>query len=166
MVTSQPGIILVISSLLNQLFEQSTKDAVDCFAAPPNVIELPYDEEDMPQRAIRRRVKTSSKKASTGQTSQLVPVVEPVIQQLGDVTRASVTFAVPVSSELPTSSTAPVLASTIQPHASDLQAVATEPPTPFFTTHHVPEDQAGATAEAIRQAGIMMERVKVVHENS
>ena len=59
-----------------------------------------------------------------------------------------------------------MFASTIQPHASELRAVATEPPTPFFTTHHVPEDQAGAATEAIRQAGIMMERVKVVHENS
>ena len=27
----------------------------------------------------------------------------------------------------------------------------------LFTTHHVPEDQAGAAKEAIRQAGIMME---------
>ena len=42
----------------------------------------------------------------------------------------------------------------------------TEPPTPFFTTHHVSEDQASAAAEAIRQAGLMMERVKTVHENS
>ena len=82
------------------------------------------------------------------------------------MTRASVTFDVPVSSERPTSSTAPVFASTIQPHASELQAAATEPPTPFFTTHHVPESQAAAAAEAIRQAGIMMERVNVVHENS
>ena len=81
------------------------------------------------------------------------------------MTQAYVTFAAPVSSERPTSSTAPVFASTIQPHVSALQAVVTAPSTPFFTTHHVPESQADAAAEAIRQAGIMMERVKVVHEN-
>ena len=40
------------------------------------------------------------------------------------------------------------------------------PTVPFFTTHHVLESQADAAAEAIRQTGIMMERVKVVHENS
>ena len=80
--------------------------------------------------------------------SQSVPVAEPVIQQPEDVTLASVTFAVPVSSERPTSSSAPVFASTIQPHASELQAAATAPPTPFFTTHHVLEDQAVAAAEA------------------
>ena len=114
----------------------------------------------MPLRARR------NKKASAGKTSQSVLAVEPVIQQPEDVTRASVTFADPVSSERPTSSTAPVFASTIQPHASELQAAATGPPTPFFTTHHVPEGQADAATEAIRQAGIMMERVKVVHENS
>ena len=37
---------------------------------------------------------------------------------------------------------------------------------PFFTTHHVPESRVDTAAEAIRQAGIMMERVKAVHENS
>ena len=107
-----------------------------------------------------------SKKASTSKTSQSVPVVELVTQQPEDVTRASVTFAALVSSEIPTSSTAPVFDSTIQPHVSELQAAATAPSTPFFTTHHVLESQADAAAEAIRQVGIMMERVKVVHENS
>ena len=33
-------------------------------------------------------------------------------------------------------------------------------------THHVPEDQAGAANEAIRQAGIMMEQVKAIREAS
>ena len=114
----------------------------------------------MPLRARR------NKKASAGKTSQSVLAAEPAIQQPEDVTRASVTFADPVSSERPTSSTVPVLASTVQLHASELQAAASGPSVPFFTTHHVPESQADAAAEAIRQAGIMMERVKVVHENS
>ena len=66
----------------------------------------------------------------------------------------------------PASSTAPELASTIRPHASDLQADASGPSVPFFATYHVPESQSDAAAEAIRQAGIMMEGVQAVHESS
>ena len=113
-----------------------------------------------------RRGRASSKKASAGQTSQSVPVTEPVIQQSEDVNRASVTFVVPVSSGRPSSSTVPVPASSVQHHALDPQAAATEPSTPFFTTHHVPEDPVSAAKEAIRQAGLMMEQMKVVHEAS
>ena len=36
----------------------------------------------------------------------------------------------------------------------------------LFTTHHVPEDQAGAAKEAIRQAGIMMEQLKTIRDVS
>ena len=36
----------------------------------------------------------------------------------------------------------------------------------LFTTHHVPEDQAGAAKEAIRQAGIMMEQLKTIRDAS
>ena len=36
----------------------------------------------------------------------------------------------------------------------------------LFTTHHVPEDQAGAAKEAIRQAGIMMEQLKTIQDVS
>ena len=56
------------------------------------------------------------------------------------------TFAVPLTSVRPSSSTA-------------------EPPS-FFATHHVPEDQASAAKEAIRQAGIMNEQVKAIREAS
>ena len=56
--------------------------------------------------------------------------------------------------------------SAIQPHASELQATASGPSVPFFTTYHVPESQSDAAAEAIRQAGVMMERMKAVHDNS
>ena len=40
-----------------------------------------------------------------------------------------------------------------------------EPPS-LFATHHIPEDQAGAAKEAIRQAGIMKEQVKAIREAS
>ena len=56
--------------------------------------------------------------------------------------------------------------SVIQPHASELQAAAPRSSAPFFTNYHVPESQSDAAAEAIRQANVMMERMKTVHENS
>ena len=36
----------------------------------------------------------------------------------------------------------------------------------LFKTHHVPEDQAGAAKEAIRQAGIMMEQLRTIRDAS
>ena len=126
---------------------------------PPNVIELPDDDEDVPLRPRK-------KKAIASKTSQSEPAAEPVVQQLEDASKVSVTFADPVSSVRPASSTTPELASTIQPHASDLQTVASGPFVPFFATHHVLESQSDAAPEDIRQAGIMMERVKAVHESS
>ena len=64
----------------------------------------------------------------------------------GNVTRATVSFAVPLTSAHPSSSSA------VQPS--------------LFSTHHVPEDQASAAKEAIRQAGVMMEQVKAIREAS
>ena len=89
-----------------------------------------------------------------------------MIQQSEDLNRASVTVVVPVSSERPSSSTAQVPISSVQHHVSDRQAAVTVPPSLLFVTHHVPEDQASAAKEAIRQAGLMMERMKTVHETS
>ena len=71
---------------------------------------------------------------------------EVLVQEVGDVTRHFVTFAVPLTSARPSLSTA-------------------DPPS-LFATHDVPEDQAGAAKEAIRQAGIMMEQVKAIREAS
>ena len=130
------------------------------FAAPPNVIELTDDDADVPLRPRR------NKKASARKTSQSIPAAEPVVQQPEDVSRASVTFTDPVSRKCPTSSTVPVLASTVQLHSLEFQADVSGPSVPFFTTHHVPKSWAEAAAEAIRQASIMMEGVKVMHENS
>ena len=61
-----------------------------------------------------------------------------------------------MSTGCPSASIAQVLAPSVQLHASD----------PLFVTHHVPEDQVGVSKEAIRQAGLMMEQMKVVHEAS
>ena len=63
-----------------------------------------------------------------------------------NVTRPIVSFAVPLTSARPSSSSA------AQPS--------------LFSTYPVPEDQASAAREAIRQAGVMMEQVKAIREAS
>lgn len=79
-----------------------------------------------------------------------MPRAEPVVQDTGDVNRGSVTFAEPVSSALPSSSTA---------------QAPVDPPS-LFATHHVLEDEVNADREAIRQASIMMEKMKTVRDAS
>ena len=94
----------------------------------------------MPLKA-RKSGKDPAGRATRTASAPEVPVQEGVY-----AARHSVTFAVPLTSVRPSSSTA-------------------EPPS-LFATHHVPEDQAGAAKEAIRQAGIMMEQVKAIQEAS
>uniref|UniRef100_A0A8R7VKN4 Uncharacterized protein n=1 Tax=Triticum urartu TaxID=4572 RepID=A0A8R7VKN4_TRIUA len=120
--------------------DQEMEDAVTSNPAPPHVISLPDDEDEAPLRVRRNR------KASAGETPQSTPAPEAVARDGGDTTRASVTFANPLASARPSTSTV-------------------NPPS-LFATHHVPEDQVGAAKEAIRQAGIMMEQVKVVRDAS
>ena len=117
--------------------------ATDLFTAL-NVIDLPDDDEDEPQRPLGRR----NRKTSAGKTLQSTPVAEPVIQDAGDANRTSVSFAIPLSSARPSSSAA---------------QTPTDPPS-LFAAYPVPEDQAAAAKEAVRQAGIMMEQVKVARE--
>lgn len=69
-----------------------------------------------------------------------------------------------MSTERPSASTAQVPASSVQLHASDPLADSTVPS--LFVSHHVLEDQVSAAKEAIRQAGLMMEQMKVVREAS
>ena len=118
----------------------------ELFAAPPNVITLPDDDEDVPLRPLGRR----NRKTSTGKMPQSTPVTDPVIQEASDANRASVTFVVPLSSAQPSALTAQTLAD----------------PSSLFAAHHIPEDQVGAAKEAIRHANVMMEQMKVVREAS
>ena len=90
----------------------------------------------------------------------------PTIQQSEDAGGASVTFVVPLSSECPAPSIVSVFPSVVQPHASELQAATPGSSALFFTSYPVLDNQSEAAAEAIRQADVMMERVKTVHENS
>nr|XP_020197179.1 rab11 family-interacting protein 4B-like [Aegilops tauschii subsp. strangulata] len=65
--------------------DEVMEDAVTSNTAPPNVIDLPDDDEDVPLRPMGRR----SRKISTGKVPQSTPVTEPVIQETGDANRAS-----------------------------------------------------------------------------
>ena len=78
--------------------------------------------------------------------TQDVPAPETLTVEGDNVTRPSMSFAVPLMSARPSSSSA------AQPS--------------LFSTHHVPEDQASVAKEAIRQAGVMMEKVKAIREAS
>src|SRR3954466_5394578 len=114
--------------------------SIEFFLVAPHVINLPDDHDDEPLRVRRNR------RALAGKTPQSAPASEAVARDGGDTTRASVTFAVPLTSVRPSTSTA-------------------NPPS-LFATYPAPEDQASAAKEAIRQAGIMMEQVKVAREAS
>ena len=83
---------------------------------------------------------------SAGKTAQVVSAPEMLVAEGDNVTRPTVSFAVPLTSARPSSSSAD------QPS--------------LFSTHHVPEDQASAAREAIRQAGVMMEQVKAIRDAS
>ncbi|XBI66003.1 hypothetical protein VPH35_045690 [Triticum aestivum] len=120
--------------------DQEMEDAVTSNPAPPHVIDLPDDDDEVLLRARRDR------RAPASKTPQTTPAPEAAVREGGDTTRVSVTFAEPLTSVRPSTSTA-------------------NPPL-LFATHHVPEDQVGAAKEAICQAGIMMEQVKVVREAS
>ena len=74
-VTSNPGMTFANLSLLSQPFCWSTEFWWSIlFAAPPNVIDLPDDDEDVPLRPMGRR----SRKTSTGKTPQSTPVTDTV----------------------------------------------------------------------------------------
>ena len=104
------------------------------------VIDLPDDEDEEPPRQRR------SKKTSAGKATQDVPAPETLVAEGDNVTRPTVTFAVPLTSARPSSSSA------AQPS--------------LFSTYHVPEDQASVDKEAIRQAGVTTEQVKAIREAS
>ena len=75
-----------------------------------------------------------------------MPAPEILVAEGENVTRPTISFAVPLTSARPSSSSA------AQPS--------------LFSTYPAPEDQASAAKEAIRQAGVMMEQVKAIREAS
>ena len=135
-------------------------------AAPRDVIELPDDEEEVPLKERRRRGRASSGRTTEGQVPQSTSTPETVVQRSGDPARANVSFANPLLTDRPSASTAQVSASPAQLHASDPVIAPTVLPSSLFVTHHTPDDSAGAAKEAILQANLMMEQMKVVHKAS
>ena len=71
-----------------------------------------------------------------------------------------------MSTDRPSASIAQVSASPTQLHALDPVIALTVLPSSLFAAHHTPNDPAGAAKEAILQANVMMEQMKVVHEAS
>ena len=112
-------------------------------APPHDIITLPEDDDDEDEEPLRHR---RSRKASTGKATQDATAPETVVTEGENATRHTVSFAVPLTSAHPASSSA------AQPS--------------LFMTDHVPEDQASAAKEAIRQAGVMMEQVKAIRDAS
>ena len=109
-------------------------------AAPPQVIDLPDDDDNEPLRIGRTR------RPSTDKAPQPAPAPEAAARDGGDAPRASVSFANPLSSAQPSASTANL--------------------TSLFVAYSVPEDEVAAAKEAIHQAGVMMEQVKKAREAS
>ena len=64
--------------------------------------------------------------------------------QSGDLTRATVSFANPVSTDCPSASISQVPASPAQLHASDPMIAPTVTPSWLFATHHNLDDPIGA----------------------
>ena len=93
-------------------------------------------DDDEDEEPLKRRMR---RKASASRATQDVTVPETQVAEEENTTRHTVSFADPLTSA---------------------------PQPSLFTTHHVPEDQAGAAKEAIRQAGIMMEQLKTIRDAS
>ncbi|XBH85515.1 hypothetical protein VPH35_073419 [Triticum aestivum] len=93
-------------------------------------------DDDEDEEPLARR---KSRKTPASKVPQDVTAPETLTVEEENTTRHTVSFANPLSS-------------------------AQQPS--LFTTHHVPEDQAGAAKEAIRQAGLMMEQLKTIRDAS
>nr|XP_020170366.1 uncharacterized protein LOC109755900 [Aegilops tauschii subsp. strangulata] len=116
--------------------DEEMEDAVTSKAAPQNVIELPDDDEDVPQKPTGRRGRTSGRRAPASKTPQSTPGTEPAIQQSGDLNQTSILKLLRLIHRL------------------------------HFSPPIMSQDQVSAAKEAIRQAGLMMEQMKVVREAS
>ncbi|XP_044393690.1 uncharacterized protein [Triticum aestivum] len=145
--------------------DAETADAATSRAAPTDIIQLPDDDDDdVSLKNAGRRGKTLSKRVPGARTPRSAS--DPVVQQLNDLVRASVSFANPVSTDQPSVSTAQAPDSIAQLQASTTPATSPIPSSLLFAPHHVPEDQVGAAKQAMIQASLMMDRLKVVCDTS
>ena len=128
---------------------------------------LPDDEEEeVPLKERRRRGKGTSGRALEVQVPQSTPVLEMVVERSLFPFRTNVTFADPLTIDLPSGSTAPTPAAPVQLHASDPVAAPIALAPSLFATYQTPDDSPSATREALRQVNLVMEQVKVMHEAS
>ncbi|XBI11375.1 hypothetical protein VPH35_138452 [Triticum aestivum] len=141
-------------------------DAATSRAAPTNAIQLPDDDDDeeAPQRNTGRRGRTLSRRVPASKVPR--PASEPVVQQLEDPARATVSFADPVSTDQPSASTAQTSGPIVPPQAPAPSTTSSVPSSTPFALHHIPEDQVGDAKEAMIQASLMMDRLKVVYDTS
>lgn len=135
-----------------------------------DIIQLPDEDEEEPPKDTggKGRASTISRRLSKRVPSSRAshPPSEPDLQELGNSSRAGVSFADPLSTVQPPVSIAQTSGPTGQPQTLIPPAASPTPVSTEFTLHHVPEDQTGAAKEAMIQAGLMMERLKVVYESS
>ena len=135
------------------------------FAAPTNIIQLPDDDdEDVPLKNTGRRGRTFSRRVPGARMPRSSS--EPVVQQLNDPVRASVFFANSLSTDRPSASTAPASEPIAQVQASTPPTPSPVPSSLMFAMHPIPEDQVGASNEAMIQVSLMMDRLKVVYDTS
>ena len=80
--------------------------------------------------------------------------------------RTNITFANPLTTDRPSGSTAQTPAAPVQLHLSDPVTTSTTLEPSLFATYQTPDDSLSAAREALRQANLVMERVKVMHEAS
>ena len=105
-----------------------------CLAAPPNIIDISDDDEDVAPKPRK------SKKVTAGRVARQEPTATPPVRQAEDTGKATVTFAAPLPSGHPTRSIVPMVPSTIQLHTTELQAAAPRSSTHFFTSYPVPDN--------------------------
>ena len=105
----------------------------------------------------------------TGRKGRKVPS-GPEAQRQEDAVRTTVSFAVPVSTERPASSARGAVDPAAAPTVDLAPAPAVDPaPAPssvLFSTYDLPEDPVSAAPEAVRQAGLMMEKTKAAYKAS
>ena len=91
---------------------------------------------------------------------------EPVVQPLNDPARASISFSNPLSTGQPSTSTAQASKPIAHVQAPTPPVRSPAPSSRMFAAYPVLEDQVGAAKEAMIQAGLMMDRLKVAYDTS
>ena len=133
-------------------------------AVPQEVVVLPDDEEEVPLQERKRRSGSAGRRRLEVQIPQLMSALEAVVERSGGPVRTNVTFASPLTTDRPASSTVPTPAALVQLHASDSATAQAALQPSLFAVYQTPDDSPSEAREALRQVNLVMEQVKVVHE--